>query len=84
MRILCIIGLMVVLAFFFLAAIPVTFAMTGRTGDDDFETSYMLGLIAAMLIIIGIISTITVNFYFAPESFGYQEIVSENCVENEE
>lgn len=83
MRILCIIGLIVVLAFFFLAVLPLIFgAMV--PDPDDFETSYMLGLIATMIIIITIISTMTVNFYFAPESFGYQEIVSENCVESEE
>ena len=81
MKILCIIGLTVVLAFICLAALPVIF---GAIIHENIETSYMLGLIATMIIIITIISTMTVNFYFTPESFGYQEIVSENSVESEE
>ena len=81
MKILCIIGLVVVLAFICLAALPVIF---GAIIHEDIETNYMLGLIATMIIIIALISVIIVNFYFTPESFGYQEIVSENSVENEE
>lgn len=83
MIMLCIIGLAVVLAFIFLAALPVIFATT-IYGEDDFETGYTIGLAATMIIIIAIISVITVNFYFTPENFGYQEIVSENSVESEE
>jgi len=83
MKMLCIIGLMVVLAFFFLAVLPLIFGAM-IPDPDDFGTSYTLGLIATMIIIITIISVNIVNFYFAPESFGYQEIVSENYVESEE
>ncbi len=82
MKMLCTIGLMVILAFIFLAAIPLLFAVIGPN-RDDFETGYTLGLISTMIVIITIISTIIVNFYFTPQSFGYQKIVSENCIESE-
>lgn len=82
MKMLCIIGLMVVLVVIFILALPVIF--TAMMDTDDFEARYTLGLIASMTIVIAIISSIIVNFYFTPEFFGYQEIVSENCVDNEE
>ena len=82
MKMLCIIGLMVVLVIIFILALPVIF--TAMMDTDDFKTRYTLGLIASMTIVIAIISSIIVNFYFTPEFFGYQEIVSENCVDNEE
>lgn len=77
MKMLCIIGLAVVLAFIFLAAVPVIFSTIVNTEDD-------FGLISSIIIIIAIISTISVNFYFTPEFFGYQKVVSENYVDNEE
>ena len=80
---LCIIGLMIVLAFIFLAALPIILSAILNT-DDNFETWYTLGLIIAMIIIITIISTVIVDFYFTPEKFGYQKIVSENCAESED
>lgn len=83
MKILCIIGLIVVLAFFFLAALPAIFGIIIPDPDNP-EISYTLGLVATMVIVITIISTIIVNFYFTPENFGYQKIISENCVDNEE
>ena len=83
MKMLCIIGLIVIFSIIFVAALPSMFAVISRR-DDDFETEYTLGLISSMIIIISIISIIIVNFYFAPESFGYQKIVSENCIESEE
>ena len=82
MKMLCIIGLMVVLVVIFLLALPVIF--TAMMDSGDFEARYTLGLIASMTVIIAIISSIIVNFYFAPEFFGYQEIVSENSVESKE
>lgn len=82
MKILCIIGLMVILAFFFLAALPLMFGAIANR--DDFETGYTLGLISTMVMIIAIISAVMVNFYFTPEIYGYQKIVSENCVESED
>lgn len=83
MKMLCIIGLMVVLAFIFLAVLPIIFSAILNT-DDDFETHYMLGLIGTIIIVITIISTVIVNFYFTPELYGYHKIVSENRVESED
>lgn len=83
MKILCIIGLVVILAFIFLAAVPAIMAVTIE-GGDNYETGYIIGLISSIIIIISVISVIAVNFYFTPENFGYQKIVSENSVESEE
>lgn len=83
MKILCIIGLAVILAVFFLAALPLMSSAIVWI-DDDPETGYMHGLMLTMIVVIVIISTVIVNFYFTPEFFGYQKIVSENCVESED
>ena len=79
---LCIIGLMIVLGALFACFIPFIFSI--RHLDDGFEDHYVRGLITSVIILIMIISDIAVNFYFNPESYGYQKIVSENCVESED
>lgn len=79
---LCIIGLMIVLGVVFALFIPFIFSI-GHLGND-FEDRYVYGLIFSVIILIIIISDITVNFYFNPEIYGYQKIVSENCVESED
>ena len=83
MKILCFIGLAVILAVIFLAALPLLFAILNKT-CDDFTERYTIGLISTMIVIIMIISDVIVNFYFTPEIYGYQKIVSENCVESED
>jgi len=81
MEMLCTIGLMVILAIIFLAVIPVIFAAMCA---DVTEKPYTVGLISTMIVIIMFISLVIVKFYFTPESYGYQKIVSENCVESED
>jgi len=61
MKMLCIIGLMVILAFIFLAALPLIFGAIAN--GDDFETGYTLGLISTMIVIIAIISTVIVFLF---------------------
>ena len=81
MKTLCIIGLIVVLLFIFLGAIPV---IVGLGQLDEFGEHYALGLITSVIILVVIVSSVVINFYFNPEAFGYQKIVSENCVESED
>lgn len=83
MKTLCIIGLIAILAILFLIAFPGIFGAMFSPEPNDPKACYMLGLITTMIIVIVIISTITINFYFTPEFFGYQKVVSENCVDNE-
>lgn len=79
---LCIIGLMIVLGATFACFIPFIFSI--RHIDDDFEEHYVRGLICSVIILVMVISDITVTFYFNPESYGYQKIISENCMESED
>ena len=83
MKILCIIGLIVILALIFLGAMPLIFAAM-LAEFDVIEKPYTLGFISTIIVIIMIISIVIVNFYFTPEIFGYQKIVSENCIESED
>ena len=80
---LCIIGLMIVLGTVFALFIPFIFSI--RHLDDDFFEEYCVrGLICSVIVLVMFISNVAVTFYFNPESFGYQKIVSENCVESED
>ena len=84
---LCIIGLVIVLGVLFIGIIPlfITLLSIAMFKSDELEDDgYWRCLLTSLIILIIIVSELFVNFYYNPESYGYQKIVSENCVESED
>ena len=87
MIVLCVIGLVVALGIIFIGIIPLAMTLLSIAffkSDNLQDDGYWRCLLTSLIILILIISELFVNFYFDPETFGYQKIVSENCVESEE
>lgn len=87
MKTLCVIGLVIVLGILFIGIIPLFMTLLRIEifkSDGLEDNGYWRCLLTSLIILIMIVSELFINFYYDPESYGYQKIVSENCVESED